>query len=403
MREESLAWNRRAHTVIPGGTSTLAKSTDRLGDRSPLYTARAKGPFFWDVDGVRWLDFEMAMGTAVWGYSHPQIIEAAARQLADGSSFSTPHVTEVLLAEHLLARFDNFEAVRFLKSGADAVESALRIARVATGRTTVVTTEYHGWGEDSVAGMYGPARKLGLHSSVVSESIRVEPGDLPGMLQALKRPGREPAAIVICPNRWLPAQVQVIQDAAAAAGTLTVFDEVTSGMRMGRRATAGEIGIWPDLLCLSKGLANGLPLAALFGSRKLLDYAVGARVTTAHATEAVSFAAAIASEILLAQQPEWPSWRSETESLIDGVLETLSGRPDLQLVGDYASFCIRTVGHSDFWSDPFRLQFIDVLAQRGMFSKGYVVPSAAHTPEHFGLLRSAITLSLDQWNNTQTH
>jgi len=268
---------------------------------------------------------------------------------------------------------------------------------VVTGRATVVTTEYHGWGEDSVAGMYGPAQGLGLHSSVVPESTRIEPGDLLGVMQALERPGLPPAAIVICPNRWLPAEVQSIRDAAKACGTVTIFDEVTSGMRIGRRATAGEYGVWPDLLCLSKGLANGLPLAALLGSKQLLDHAIGARVTTAHATEAVALAAAIASESLLAEQPEWPSWRGATEDLIDQVVESLSNHSDLQLSGDYASFCIKTTNHDNFWADPFRLHLVDILAQHGIFSKGYIVPSAAHAPEHFGLLLSAIESALDQW------
>lgn len=382
----SMMWDRRAHEVIPGGTSTLAKSTSRLSaDHSPRYSARSEGAFFWDVDDNKWLDFEMAMGTAIWGHAHPWITEAIVRQARNGTSFSTPEVHEVLLAEAILERFSKFSAARFLKSGADAVNAAIRIARAATARTMVMTTEYHGWGEDSVFGMYASTgtQELGLHSSVAADTVFAAAGDVSGLLAKLDAVGSELAAVVLCPNRWRPEEVSRIVSAAHKFGTLIIFDEVTSGQRYGKTATAGSYGVWPDVLCLSKGLANGLPLAVILGSIDLIERTIPARVTNAHSTETLAFAAALASEEMLKQMDVWPTWQQPTDELRAILLATLEGRPDLELFGDHASFGFRTRGWSNFWTDPFRLCVVETLASQRIFTKGYIVPSFAHSREAY--------------------
>lgn len=391
-------WDRRAHVAIPGGTSTLAKSTSRLSaDHSPRYSARAEGAFFWDVDENRWLDFEMAMGTAIWGHAHPAITEAIVQQARNGTSFSTPDIHEVLLAEALLERFGEFTAARFLKSGADAVNAAIRIARAATARSVVMTTEYHGWGEDSVFGMYGAkgAGELGLHSSAAADTVFAAAGDADGLLATLNGVGSDLAALVLCPNRWRPQEVRLIVATAHRFGTLVIFDEVTSGQRFGKTATAGSYGVWPDVLCLSKGLASGLPLAVMLGSTDLIERTIPARVTGAHATEALAFAAAIASEEMLKQMDVWPTWQQPTNALQAQIRSSLEGRPDLELFGDHASFGLRTRGWDDFWTDPFRTRVVETFASHHIFTKGYIVPSSAHSNDAYERAAEALQQAIN--------
>jgi glutamate-1-semialdehyde 2,1-aminomutase len=403
---ESSAWLRRAGQRIPGGTSTIAKTPARLIEGvSPLCAVRAAGSRFVDVDGHEWLDCEMAMGTTPWGHARGEVVQAIIRQATLGSSFSTPHHSELELADLLLARFPHFESLRFLKSGADAMNAAVRIARAATGRHRVITTEYHGAADWSVAGKYhaSGAQRLGLTPRALDETVHVPVGDHSRLLDAVSG---DIAAVVICPNNWSPGQVAAVRQRATSQGAVLIFDEITSGMRIGRQATAGRYGIWPDLLCISKGLTNGLPLSVVLGSRTLVEKTLGAQITSAHATEAVSVAAAIACEGLLAAAPHWPSWEDSAQRLIGTARDRLAGaglHDTVAVTGDYASFALATRAWPDFWTDPVREALVRSFAQESIFTKGYIVLSDAHTEADIERIEHALVASIELAANQNHH
>ncbi|NRB65639.1 MAG: aminotransferase class III-fold pyridoxal phosphate-dependent enzyme, partial [Saprospiraceae bacterium] len=144
--KQSNAWLERSKSIIPGGSSTNAKNYDRLFPGvTPVTCAKSNGAYFTDLDDNVWLDFEMAMGCAIWGHRHPVINQAIMTQLSKGSSFTLPSELEVQLAVKLLERVGAFEMVRFSKNGADVVSASIRIARAFTGRTKVFSGTYHGW------------------------------------------------------------------------------------------------------------------------------------------------------------------------------------------------------------------------------------------------------------------
>ncbi|MFI6979183.1 aminotransferase class III-fold pyridoxal phosphate-dependent enzyme [Embleya sp. NPDC050154] len=395
----SLAWLAEVENVVPAGCSTLAKTPHRLlPGRGAIAAAYAKDAEFTDVDGRTWLDCEMAMGTVTWGHRRPEVEEAVITQLRRGTSFSVADPLELTLAQRLLARLGVFESVKFAKSGADAVSGAVRMARAATGRDLVVATEYHGWHDWAASAHYaqGPG-ELGIPRSVAALTLVGRPGDIERVVDLVRGSQGLPAAVVLCPNRWSAGDLRTIAEEARSRGVVVVFDEVTCGMRMGPRGACGEADVWPDLLCISKGMANGLPLAAVLGDRHLVMRAAEVRMSNAHSSESLAFAAALACEDLLEQAPEWPSWRARATTMMadwrSRIAELgLVGRVEVR--GDYSSFSLGTPGASDFWTDPVRSHLMTALADQQIFTKGYFVFSDRHTPAHFDDVERSVVAAL---------
>ncbi|AZR03011.1 aminotransferase class III-fold pyridoxal phosphate-dependent enzyme [Trueperella pyogenes] len=379
---QSIIWRNRARRVIPDGTSTLSKTSRRLVEGiSPMYMVRGEGAYCYDVDGNKWLDAEMAMGTLLFGHSHPYVIKAAQSAIRRGTSFSTPTPDDVLYAEMLLRRFVSYEQVRFMRSGNDAIQAACRLARCHTGRDKVAYTEYHGWADGPTISLYGndvDPRYFGVSSCVAMETISLSAREVDPVRDIMHDNAKDLAAVVLCPNSWQTSELKAMLSEAHKLGSLVIFDEISCGMRLGQRGSFDIHGIVPDLLCISKGMAAGLPLSAVLGSKKLLDLSAQARITNAHATESVAFAVGIAVERLLAKEPLWPSWKPDVETLMSKIKTKLDIREELVMDGDVASFSVRDRRFPDFWSDPFREHLLRVCAQDLIFTKGYVVPSAAH-------------------------
>src|SRR4051794_13516310 len=144
--DRSNGWWERAARVIPLGTQTLSKSpTQFVQGVLPIFLKRAKGAHVWDVDGNEWIDYPMALGPILLGYAEPLVDDAVREQLRDGITFTLMHPLEVEVAERIVALCPGVEAVRFGKSGSDAVSAAVRAARAVTGRDLVLVTGYHGW------------------------------------------------------------------------------------------------------------------------------------------------------------------------------------------------------------------------------------------------------------------
>ncbi|MEE1754452.1 aminotransferase class III-fold pyridoxal phosphate-dependent enzyme [Streptomyces sp. SP18CS02] len=403
-RTSSLTWLDKARDVVPAACSTLAKAPHRLlPGRGAIAAVHAKDAEFTDLDGRTWLDCEMAMGTATWGHARPEVREAVRAVLERGTAFSVADPLELELAERLLSRFGRYEAVKFAKSGADVVSGAVRIARAATGRDRVVATEYHGWHDWAAPSHYSAhPTTLGIPQAVAALTLTTPPDDSERLFALLREHPGEVAAVVVCPNRWSADRLGAVVDEARSMGTVVIFDEVTSGIRMGRRATCGEVGIWPDLLCVSKGMANGLPLAALLGDRRLVMRAEDVRMSNAHSSESLALAAALACEDLMDAVPAWPSWRTRTVDMLDALrarvtILGLGGR--IEVRGDHSSFSLGTSGAPDFWTDPFRAHLLDVLTERRIFTKGYFVFSDRHTPAQLDEIERAIDAALTSYRH----
>jgi glutamate-1-semialdehyde 2,1-aminomutase len=278
---------------VPGFTSTGSKRPDALFG-SPARMTRASGCRVWDEDGREYLDFVMALGAVGLGYGHPAVNRAAEAAIAAGVVGPLPPVAEEELAEALAGRIPWLQRIRFLKTGAEAVAAAVRLARVATGRERVLGCGYHGWLDWCQGATEG-----------VPAGVRALFGELPFNdvakgRELIRERAHELAAVVVEPvivteptREWL----QMLRAETERAGAMLVFDEIKTAFRLaiGGAVERYALNPAPDLVVLGKALANGFPLAAVGGRADLMEAANRTWISSTLATEGVSLAAARAT------------------------------------------------------------------------------------------------------------
>jgi glutamate-1-semialdehyde 2,1-aminomutase len=275
----------RAERLFPGGVNSPVRAFRAVG-RSPLVLDGGAGPHVWDADGRRYIDFIGAWGPAILGHAHPAVVAAITRVAANGLALGATHPLEVELGEAIRGAMPSIERLRFTSSGTEAVMSALRLARAATGRDLVVkfAGAYHGHADGmlveagSGVATQAIAGSAGVPDSVAALTIVLPYNDLSSVTAAFAaHPGRIAAVIVepIAANTGIiaptPGFLEHLRETTQADGALLIFDEVITGFRMGRGGAQARFGIKPDLTTLGKIIGGGMPVGAYGGRADLLD------------------------------------------------------------------------------------------------------------------------------------
>ncbi len=288
-------WWARAEQVIPLGTQTLSKSpTQWVQGVSPIYLQRGQGAHVWDVDGNEYVDYPMALGPVLLGYAEPVVDDAIRRQLRDGITFTLMHPLEVEVAERIVALCPGVDAVRFTKSGSDAVSAAIRASRARTGRDRVLAAGYHGWHDWYIG---STTRNLGVPKVVSDLTDTFVFNDLDSLERALDAHPDEVAAVVLEPSGIdipAPGYLQAVVDLCRKHGAVSVFDEVITGFRLAPGGARERYGVEPDLSCYGKALGNGMPVAAVAGRGDTMSVFEDVFFSGTHGGEALSLAAAAA-------------------------------------------------------------------------------------------------------------
>src|SRR5688500_966997 len=287
------SWSARADRVIVGGASTGSKRAATLyGDdaEGPTHFLRASGCHIETVDGESLLDCTMALGSVALGYAEPQLTRAVIETIASGSVSGLSPALEVEVAERFCGVVPCAERVQFLKTGADAMSAAVRIARTYTGRDVVVGCGYFGWHDWC-------SESSGVPESVRQAYRRVPFDDVAALERAVSDAENRLAAIAIEPviermpsQEWI-ARARALCDAAGAA---LIFDEIKTGFRLATGGYQQHAGITPDLAAFGKALANGYPLAAVCGTAALMEAAKKTWISSTLASESGALAAAAA-------------------------------------------------------------------------------------------------------------
>ena len=270
-----------AQRVIPGGVNSPVRAFRAVGG-TPRFFARGSGPYMWDADGMRYIDYVGSWGPLILGHAHPAVISAVQQAAAQGLSFGAPTAGEVELAELLCRRVPGLEQVRLVSSGTEATMSAIRLARGFTGRTKIIKFEgcYHGHADallvkaGSGALTFGNPSSAGVPAETAAHTVVLEYNN-PAMLEAaFAREGDAFACVIVEPaagNMNLVMPDRVFLDTLRALchrhGTLLIFDEVMTGFRVGPAGAQGLFGITADLITLGKVIGGGMPLGA-FGCRR---------------------------------------------------------------------------------------------------------------------------------------
>jgi glutamate-1-semialdehyde 2,1-aminomutase len=281
--------------MIVGFTSTGSKRPKALFGAEftglPQRMHRAAGCTVQTADGRSYLDFIMALGAVALGYGYPQVNQAAIDAVERGTIGPLSPDDEASFAAELGDAIPWLEDVLFLKTGAEAVAAAVRIARVATGRSRVFGCGYHGWLDwcSDAAGVPAATREL---------SATIPFNDSERTRDLLRAGGDAVACVVVEPvideapsGDWLG----VLREETARTGTVLVFDEIKTAFRVAIGGAAEKWGVTPDLAVLGKAIANGFPLAAVGGRRELMNRATQTWISSTMATELVSLAAARAT------------------------------------------------------------------------------------------------------------
>src|SRR5216683_209723 len=234
----------------------------------PVFAECAQGPYVWDVDGNRYIDFVLAFGAVVLGHADPRVTVPVKAELARGVSPSMHRSVQVELAELLVSVIPGAEMALLLKTGSDATTAAVRLARAHTGKSHVLRWGYNGWHE------WCASQATGLSPGVQDYVEQIEYNNLPALESALSRRGPDVACVIM-----MPLEVELPRPGFLAAaralthrhGALFILDEVRSGFRLALGGAQQYFGVRADLVALSKAMANGHPISAVVGRRDVLD------------------------------------------------------------------------------------------------------------------------------------
>ncbi|HTL33129.1 MAG TPA: glutamate-1-semialdehyde 2,1-aminomutase [Kofleriaceae bacterium] len=278
--QRSQAIFERAKQIIPGGVNSPVRACRSVGV-DPVFVAQGDGATITDVDGNRYIDLIGSWGPLILGHSHPEILDAIAETMSQGTTFGAPTEIEVRFAETIRESYPAMEMVRAVSSGTEATMTALRLARGFTGRNKLIKTDggYHGHADCLLVSAGSGVATLGIPGSAgvpdgaARDTLVVPYNDLAAVEATFAANPGEIAAVIIEPiagNMGLvlpqPGYLQGLRDITAKYGALLIFDEVITGYRVSYRGAQGLYGITPDLTCLGKIVGGGLPAAA-FGGR----------------------------------------------------------------------------------------------------------------------------------------
>lgn len=301
---------KKAASLIPGMVQLLSKRPDRYCRGVwPTYFKRAKGIEVTDLDGNRYLDFCMGgIGATVLGYADEEVNAAVKKVIDEGSASTLNPPEEVALAEKLIELHPWAEQARFARGGGEAMSIAIRIARTATGKDTIVFCGYHGWCDWYLAANLGKKNALddqwiaGLNPNGVPKGLTgtVIPfyyNNVSTFRAAIDQAGDDLAAIVMEPIRnYMPTGdfISEIHAVATAKHVPLILDEITAAFRMCNGGAHLKLGFRPDMAVFSKALGNGFPISAIIGKKWVMEHAQEAFITSTAWTERVGPAAALA-------------------------------------------------------------------------------------------------------------
>ena len=325
-----------AQRVLPGGVNSPVRAFRSVGG-TPRFIARGEGPTLIDVDGNRYVDLVLSWGPLILGHAHPEVLAAVVQAAGRGSSFGAPTELEVRLAERVVATFPGLEMVRFVSSGTEALMSAVRLARAATGRRLIIKFDgcYHGHSDALLAAAGSGVATLGLPDSpgvtpaTVADTLVIAYNDLAAVETLFAARGSEIAAVLVEPVAGnmgvvppVPGFLPGIREVTRRHQALLVFDEVMTGWRVHPQGAQVLYGIQPDITCLGKVIGGGLPAAAYGGSRALMELIAPAGPVYQAGTlsgNPVAMAAGLTTLEVLARPGTWDraaNWAEQAAGLI---------------------------------------------------------------------------------------
>jgi glutamate-1-semialdehyde 2,1-aminomutase len=328
----------RACQTIPGGVNSPVRAFRSVGG-APRFIKRAQGPYMWDADDTRYIDYVGSWGPAILGHAHPEVIRAVQEAAKDGLSFGAPTEAEIEIAEAIAARMPSIEKVRLVSSGTEATMTAIRLARGVTGRSKIIKFEgcYHGHADSLLvkagSGLltFGNPTSAGVPAEFIQHTLVLDFNELESVEAAFKRYGSEIACVIVEPiagnmNLVKPTAgfLEGLRALCTQYGALLVFDEVMTGFRVGPQGVQGLTGVTPDLTTLAKVIGGGMPVGAFGGRADIMEHIAPLGNVYQAGTlsgNPVAVAAGLATMKLLAEPGFYDRLAAQTRKLAEGLAQ----------------------------------------------------------------------------------
>lgn len=275
----------RASQSIAGGVNSPVRAFRAVGG-TPVFFSKAEGPFLFDADGKRYIDYIGSWGPMIAGHANPRVLQAVRDAIENGLSFGAPTAIETDMAELVKTFFPSMEKLRFCSSGTEATMSAIRLARGFTGRDTIVKFEgcYHGHSDSllvkagSGALTFGVPSSPGVPADLAKHTLNLPFNDLDAAQALFEQQGDSIACLIIEPitgnmNMILPqpGYLEGLRILCDQYGIVLIFDEVMTGFRVAKGGAQALTQIKPDLTCLGKIIGGGMPVGAFGGRQDMMD------------------------------------------------------------------------------------------------------------------------------------
>ena len=282
---KSVSLFEEAQKLFPGGVNSPVRAFRAVGGQ-PLFIERGEGPYLFDVDGNRYIDYVLSWGPLITGHAHPKVVEAIQQAACKGTSYGAPSPLEIQLAKSIVDFMPKLEMLRFVNSGTEATMSALRLARAYTKRDKIIKFDgcYHGHADmllvqaGSGVATLGLPDSPGVPSAVASDTLVANFNELESVEMLFKKYPDQIAAIIVEPvagNMGVvppqPGFLEGLREITRREGALLIFDEVMTGFRVHKGGAQTLYNIQPDLTTLGKVIGGGLPVGAYGGRGEIMQ------------------------------------------------------------------------------------------------------------------------------------
>lgn len=363
---------------------------------SPVYFVKGRGSHVWDLEGNEYIDFTMGLGPCMLGYNHPKVKAAVIKQMESGTIFSLPHPIEVECAELLTKVVPCAEMVRFLKTGSEATQAAVRIARAATGKDKIIRGHYHGWHEWCIA---GTIKDGGIPQAYRDYCFEAHFNKVEEYERLFAQNKNQIAAVILEPIEFEEPTndfLAKVRDLCHQNDALLIYDEVVTGFRFSLGGAQEYFGVYPDISAFGKGMASGYPLSAVVGRREVFEKAKDKIfVSSTFGGDTLSLAACIATIHILQEEPVHRRIWQIGKTIKDEFNESAKCHAsNIRIIGlpPRLGFMFHTLkGES---SDELKTLFMQEVVKRKVFFVWNMLPSYATTDKDIKIALAAFEESL---------
>lgn len=390
---KSKALQPRFQSVIPGGAHTYAKGDDQYPEHLPVYLERGKGSHVWDVDGNEYIEYGMGLRAVTLGHAYEPVVEAACRQMRQGTNFVRPSPIELECAEALQALVHGAEMVKFGKHGSDATNAAVKLARAHTGRDLVAICGDHPFFSVDDWFIGSTAMNAGIPAAIQQLTVKFRYNDLDSIRQLFSQyPGQIAAVMLEAERDREPAEgfLPGLKELCAREGAVFILDEMITGFRWDNGGAQRFHRITPDLSAFGKAIGNGFSVSALVGRRDIMERGGlrhnGERVfllSTTHGAESHSLAAARETMRIYRDEPVVETLWRQGSLLAKGINQKVAelGLNDhFKVRGRPCCLAYATLDQRKEPSQPFRTLFLQETMRRGLIMPSLVI-SYSHSDE----------------------